>query len=51
MQEANYTIVVTTLNETDILVGQVYCKAGLLLRLKEGWLHGLASGNDSNDQN
>ena len=25
------TIVVTTLNETDILIGQVYCEVGLSL--------------------
>ena len=48
---ADDTIVVATLNETDILAGQVYCKVRLLLGLKEGWLHGLASGNDPNVQN
>ena len=34
----------TTLNHTDILVGQVYCKVGLLLGLKEGGLHGMTPG-------
>ena len=30
------TIVVTVLNESDIFIGQLYCKVGLLLGLKEG---------------
>ena len=51
MRVADDTIVMITLNETDILIGQVYCKVGLLLGLKEGWLQGLDSGNDSSIQN
>ena len=51
MRVANDIIVMITLNESDILIGQVYCKVGLLLGLKEGWLQGLCSGNDSSIQN
>ena len=51
MRVAGDIILMITLNETDILIGQVYCKIGLLLGLKKGWLQGLDSGNDSSIQN
>ena len=45
MRVADDNIVMTTLNETDILIGQVNFTVELLLGLKEGWPQGLASGN------
>ena len=51
MGVADDTTVVTTLSQNDIFVGQVYCKVGPLLGLKEGWLQGLARGNNSSVQN
>ena len=35
-KSVDVTMVVTTFNETDTSIGRVYCKAEILLGLKEG---------------
>ena len=51
MKEGHDAVVVATLNEIDILIGEVYCKVKLLLGLKKCRLEGFFSRNDSSVQN